>query len=37
MTLLLVVDYYVGNRIGELRQVRWERVDLVAGEIRLAN
>jgi integrase len=31
-----VVGYYVGNRIGELRQVRWDQVDLLAGEIHLA-
>jgi integrase len=31
-----VVGYYVGNRLGELRQMRWDQVDLVAGEIRLA-
>jgi integrase len=33
---LLVVGYHVGCRIGELRKVRWDQVDLSAKEIRLS-
>jgi integrase len=32
---LFVVGYHVGNRLGELRKLRWEQVDLAAGEIRI--
>ena len=32
---LLVVGYHLGNRLGELRSLRWDQVDLKAGEIRL--
>jgi integrase len=32
---LLVVGYHLGNRLGELRKLRWPQVDLVAGEIRI--
>jgi len=33
---LLVVGFHLGNRLGELRSLRWDQVDLAAGEIRLA-
>lgn len=33
---LFVVGYHVGVRIGELRKIRWNQVDLSAGEIRLS-
>jgi site-specific recombinase XerC len=32
---LLVVDYRVGHRIGELHKITWEQVDLKAHEIRI--
>jgi integrase len=32
---LLVVGYHLGCRIGELRKVRWDQVDLAASEIKL--
>jgi integrase len=32
---LFVVGYHVGNRLGELRKLRWDQVDLAAGEIRI--
>ena len=32
---LLVVGYHCGNRLGELRKLRWEQVDLDAREIRI--
>jgi integrase len=32
---LLVVGYHLGLRLGELRKLRWEQVDLKAGEIKL--
>jgi integrase len=32
---LLVVGYHVGCRLGELRKLRWEQVDISTGEIRL--
>jgi integrase len=32
---LLVVAYHCGNRLGELRKLRWRQVDLEAGEIRI--
>ncbi len=33
---LFVIGYHTGARLGELRQIRWDQVDLMAGEIRLA-
>jgi integrase len=32
---LLVVGYHCGNRLGELRKLHWNQVDLEAGEIRI--
>jgi integrase len=32
---LLVVAYHCGNRVGELRKLKWSQVDLNAGEIRI--
>jgi integrase len=32
---LLVVGYHCGNRLGELRKLRWSQVDIEAGEIRI--
>jgi integrase len=32
---LLVVGYHCGNRLGELRKLRWSQVDLESGEIRI--
>ena len=32
---LLVVGYHCGNRLGELRKLRWPQIDLEAGEIRV--
>jgi integrase len=32
---LLVVGYHCGNRLGELRKLRWPQVDLEAREIRI--
>ncbi len=32
---LLVVGYHCGNRLGELRKLRWSQIDLAAGEIRI--
>lgn len=32
---LLVVGYHCGNRLGELRRLRWNQVDLQAQEIRI--
>lgn len=32
---LLVVGYHCGNRLGELRKLRWNQVDLGGGEIRI--
>jgi integrase len=32
---VLVVGYHCGNRLGELRKLRWPQVDMVAGEIRI--
>jgi integrase len=32
---LLVVGYHCGNRLGELRKLRWNQIDLGAGEIRI--
>jgi integrase len=34
--LLLVIGYHTGIRSGELRKIRWNQVDFVAGEIRLS-
>jgi integrase len=35
LRLLLVVGYYVGCRVGELLQIQWPQVDLMARRIRL--
>jgi integrase len=32
---LFVVAYHCGNRLGELRKLEWDQVDLEAGEIRI--
>jgi integrase len=32
---LLVVGYHCGNRLGELRKLRWGQLDLESGEIRI--
>ncbi|MGB7762852.1 MAG: site-specific integrase [Bryobacteraceae bacterium] len=32
---LMVVGYHCGNRLGELRKLRWSQVDLESGEIRI--
>jgi integrase len=32
---LLVVGYHCGNRLGELRKLRWPQIDLEASEIRI--
>ncbi|MCE5309682.1 MAG: site-specific integrase [Acidobacteriales bacterium] len=32
---LLVIGYHCGNRIGELRKLRWSQVDMAAAEIRI--
>ena len=35
LKVLLVVGYHCGNRLGELRKLRWPQVDLAALEIRV--
>ena len=31
----IVVGYHCGNRLGEIRRLRWDQLDLEAGEIRI--